>query len=309
MEKKDKKTGTVKKAAAKKTEAKKTAPKTAASKKSPVKKTVSKKIMAEEAEVKSLPEPVENISPEQEDENSIDMIGILDKFRSKILVTLALLIIITPVAFYFSDILIYYINKPFIESGNRLNIFTLMGGFMLKFKISVAAAIFILAPVIIYQIWSVIVPSLTKSNRMFSRLTIISAVILFYSGVSFVFFILLPAAIKVMLSFVGKDMLSTIGADNYLSFILFFCLSMGVLFEVPVIILVLTRMGLISPSMLSGKRKYAIVIIWIIAAVITPQPDPLSQAMVGVPLMIIYEVSIIISKIVEKSNLKRISYR
>jgi sec-independent protein translocase protein TatC len=280
---------------------KKTVP---AKKKSPAKKPAVEKSVAA-----NLPEAVESVSSKTEKESSIDVTGFLDKFRSKLLVTLLLLVILTPVAFYFSDILLYYINKPFIESGNKLNIFTLMGGFMLRFKVSVAAALFVLAPVIIYQIWSIIVPSLNKSNLMFSRLTIVSAVILFYSGVSFVFFLLLPAAIKVMLSFVGKDMLSTIGADNYLSFILFFSLSMGILFEVPVIILVLTRMGLVTPAMLSGKRKYAIVVIWIIAAVITPQPDPFSQAMVGVPLMVIYEISILISRLVVRSNLKKISYR
>ncbi len=299
MEKKDKKTVTehkippVKQPRVKKTSAEKTV----------------KKKAEEETPVKKIPETVKPAASKKDEDNSLDMIGILDKFRSKLLVTLLMLVIITPVAFYFSDILLYFINKPFVESGNKLNIFTLMGGFMLKFKVSVATALFILAPVIIYQIWTIIVPTLNKSNRMFSRITIIAAVILFYSGVSFVFFILLPAAIKVMLSFVGKDMISTIGADNYLGFILFFSLSMGVLFEVPVIVLVLTRMGIVSPAMLSGKRKYAIVVIWIIAAIITPQPDPLSQAMVGVPLMIIYEVSILISRIVARSNMKRISYR
>jgi sec-independent protein translocase protein TatC len=278
-------------------------------KKSSVEKPLKKKTIKEETPAEKIPETVKPVTSKKDEYNTLDMIGILDKFRSKILVTLLMLVILTPVAFYFSDWLLYFINKPFIESGNKLNIFTLMGGFMLKFKVSVAAALFILAPVIIYQIWSIIVPSLNKSNRMFSRITIIAAVILFYSGVTFVFFILLPAAIKVMLSFVGKDMLSTIGADNYLGFILFFSLSMGVLFEVPVIVLVLTRMGIVSPAMLSKKRKYAIVVIWVIAAIITPQPDPLSQAMVGVPLMIIYEISIIISRIVARSNLKRISYR
>lgn len=346
MDKKDKKTGAASKkpavknkSAAKKTSAavKKTAvKKTPAAAKKPVVKKTSKtdKIAIKEisesqelsaaekiSEIQENPESyvkseeilksglIKKKEPKKTEKRPIDVTGILDSFRSKILITLAMFLVVIPVAFYYSDILLYYINKPFLESGNKLNIFTLMGGFMIRFKVSAAAAIFILIPVIIYQIWSVLVPSLNKSNRMFSRITIIVAVILFYSGVAFVFFLLLPAAIKVMLSFVGKDMLSTIGADNYLSFILFFSLSMGVLFEVPVIVLVLTRMGIVSPSMLSSKRKYAIVIIWIIAAVITPQPDPFSQAMVGVPLMIIYEVSIIISKIVAKSNLKRISYR
>lgn len=300
MEKKDKKTVT---------EHKIPPVKKAGVKKSPAEKPLKKKTAKEETPAEKIPETVKPVTSKKDEDNTLDMIGILDKFRSKLLVTLLMLVILTPVAFYFSDLLLYFINKPFIESGNKLNIFTLMGGFMLKFKVSVAAALFILAPVIIYQIWSIIVPALNKSNRMFSRITIIAAVILFYSGVSFVFFILLPAAIKVMLSFVGKDMISTIGADNYLGFILFFSLSMGVLFEVPVIVLVLTRMGIVSPAMLSKKRKYAIVVIWVIAAIITPQPDPLSQAMVGVPLMIIYEISIIISRIVARSNLKRISYR
>lgn len=201
MEKKEKKTGTVKKKPA--------APGT-------VKKTAAKKTPE-----KIIPEIKESPSTPKSEESSFDMVGILDRFRSKLLVTLLMFIIITPVAFYFSDILLHYINKPFVDSGNRLNIFTLMGGFMLKFKVSVAAALFVLVPFIIYQIWSIVVPSLNKTNRMFSRLSIISAVILFYSGVAFVFFLLLPAAVKVMLSFVGKDMLSTIGADSYLSFILF----------------------------------------------------------------------------------------
>lgn len=298
MEKNEKKTGTVKK----KSEAS-----AAGSKKPAVKKS------AKKTDAKKTPEEKigssESTSSVQKEDNSIDMIGVLDRFRSKLLVTLLMFIIITPVAFYFSDTLLYYINKPFVESGNKLNIFTLMGGFMLKFKVSVAAALFVLVPLIIYQLWSVVVPTLNITNRMFSRLSIISAVILFYSGVAFVFFLLLPAAVKVMLGFVGKDMLSTIGADNYLGFILFLSISMGVLFEVPVIVLVLTRMGIITPAMLSAKRKYAIVVIWIIAAIITPQPDPLSQAMVGVPLMIIYEISILLSRLVARSNLKRISYR
>ncbi len=140
-----------------------------------------------------------------------------------------------------------------------------------------------------------------------SRITIISAVLLFYSGAAFVFFILLPAAIKVMLSFVGPEMISTIGADDYLNFIIFSSLIMGVLFEVPVIILVLTRLGIVSPQFLIRKRKYAILVIWIIAAIVTPQPDPLSQSLVGVPLMLLYEISIIISKIVARRERKKLN--
>jgi len=229
----------------------------------------------------------------------------LDELRSRIIQLLLSFIVLVCISFYFSDFLLYYINKPFLESGNKLNIFTLVGGFMLRFKISAAVSLFILIPMVIFHIWRFIAPAIERENRFFSRMTILSAILLFYSGISFVFFILLPAAIKVMLSFVGSEMLTTIGADDYLSFIFFFCLIMGILFEVPVIILVLTRLGLVTPQFLVRKRKLAIVIAWITAAIITPQPDPLSQSLVAVPLMLLYEISIVISKFMVKRAVKK----
>ena len=231
--------------------------------------------------------------------DSADLIGHIDRFRSRILITLLLFMILTPVVFYFSGILLNYINKPFVDTGNRLNIFTLMGGFMLKFKTSAAAVLFVLMPLILYQGWGVISDSVGKKHKRFSKAVIIIAIILFYSGVAVAFFLLIPQMVQMMLSFTHADMLSTIGADSYLSFALMLCLSMGLIFEVPIIVYVLTRMGIITPKMLSNKRKYVIVIIWIIAAVITP-PDVLSQVMVAVPLMVIFEISILLSKFVAR---------
>jgi len=279
-------------------------------KKEPKKKEdPAKKLYQLLTEEDSATEPPEEIDPEAlaRGDKPMTVVEHLDELRSRVLNVLVAFIVITCVAFYFSDTIVYYINKPFLDSGNKLNIFTLIGGFMLKFKVSAASAFLILVPIIIFHIWRFIVPAIEVQNRMFSRVTIISAVILFYSGVAFVFFVLLPAAIKVMLSFVGPEMISTIGAEDYLSFIIFSCLIMGILFEVPVIILVLTRLGLISPQFLINKRKYAIVIIWIIAAIVTPQPDPFSQSLVGVPLMLLYEISILISKIVARRERRKLN--
>ncbi|HOP63079.1 MAG TPA: twin-arginine translocase subunit TatC [Spirochaetota bacterium] len=235
----------------------------------------------------------------------MSVVGHLDELRSRIMVILGAFFVLTMVAFYFSDFLLSIINKPFLDSGNKLNIFRIVGGFMLKLKVSAAASLFALIPLIIYQIWRFIVPAIEIKSRTFSRLTILSAIILFYSGAAFVFFIILPAAIKVMLSFIGTEMLSTIGADDYIGFLILFCLAMGVIFEIPIIILILTKLGIISPQFLITKRKYAIVIIWIMAALITP-PDPLSQALVGIPLMFLYEISIVISKVISIRERKKI---
>ena len=235
---------------------------------------------------------------------SINFIGYLDKFRSKIMVTAILFVVLIFVAFSFSDIMLDYINKPFLETGNKLNIFTLMGGFMLRLKISAAASFFVLIPLIIYQIWSVFSPAMPSSSKLSSGLTIFIAILLFYGGVAFTFFFFLPQAIDIMIGFISSYFKTTIGADSYLGFIIFFSLAMGFFFETPIIVFVLTRMGIITPAMLSKKRRHAIVIIWIIAAIITPQVDPLSQALVAIPLMIIFEISIIISKLVVRRNKK-----
>lgn len=240
---------------------------------------------------------LEVIDPEASSRGDTPMtvVGHLDEFRSRILIVLGVLITLTFVNFFFSEQIVNYINKPFLSTGNKLNVFKLTSGFIIRLKASAGTAILMTFPLIIFHIWRYIVPAIDKKERMFSRLSIIASVLLFYSGAAFVFFLLLPLMIEVLLSFIPSEMLSTIGADDYLSFIFLLCLAMGLIFELPIIILVLTRIGIITPALLISKRKVALVVIWVFAAIITP-PDPLSQSLVAVPLMFLYELSILISK-------------
>lgn len=219
----------------------------------------------------------------------------LDEFRSRLLISLAVIIILTIGSFFVSDYLLTFLMKPFLETGQKLNIFKLTGGFIIRLKVSLATALILGIPVFIFQIWKFILPAISIKDRLFSRLSLLAAVALFYSGVAFVFFLLLPFAIPMLLSFIGTDMISTIGADDYLSFIIMFSIAMGVLYELPIIVMILTKIGILTPQFLIKKRKYSIVIIWIVAALVTPQ-DVLSQVMVAIPLMFLYEISIVISK-------------
>ena len=234
----------------------------------------------------------------------------LDELRTRLIKILGSFFILTCIAFYFSDQLVYFINKPFLVTGNKLNVFTLVGGFMIKMKVAAAVAILILLPLTVYHIWRFISPAIGRAERFFSRITIFSAIMLFYAGVLFVF-LLLPSTITVLLSFINTSMLNTIDANDYLHFIFFLSFVMGIICELPIIILILTKIGIITPEFLTRKRKYAIIIIWIIAAIVTPSPDFLSQSLVGVPMMLLYEVSIVISKIVlirKKKNELKIKY-
>jgi len=260
------------------------------------KKLTPKKIKPDDHEESS---ELEIIDPEASTrgDNPMTVVDHLDEFRSRILIVLGVLITLTFINFYFSEHIVNYINKPFLSTGNKLNVFKLTSGFIIRLKASAGTAILMTFPLMIFHIWRYIVPAIDKKERMFSRISLIASVFLFYSGVAFVFFLILPLMIEILLSFIPSEMLSTIGADDYLSFIFLFCLAMGIVFELPIIILVLTKIGIITPAFLISKRKVALVIIWVFAAFITP-PDPLSQSLVAIPLMFLYEISIFISRFI-----------
>ena len=231
----------------------------------------------------------------------------LEEFRSRILIILATLIVLTIAGISFSDYLIEFLNKPFVDTGKQLNIFKLTGGFWIRLKASAVVAILLTMPLIFFQIWRFVVPAISKDDRMFSRLSLLAAILLFYGGMAFVFFGLVPMVISVLLQFIPQEMVGTIGADDYMSFVFFFSIAMGILFELPIVVLILTRMGILTPAFLITKRKYSIVGIFIISALITPQ-DPLSMVVVAIPLWFLYEISIVISRFAfmrkAKKNLK-----
>jgi len=305
-EKKDKSIAASKTAPKKSTSPKKTPSKKNYNQASSLKETSRKKTSQAKNKLstKGKTTPVLPVAKTTGDDSAMTVVEHLDELRSRVLYVLFSIIILTIIGIILSDEIVYFINKPFLETGHKLNIFKLSGGFIIKLKASIGFALLICLPFILLQIWKFIVPAIDKEDRMFARLSLLSSVILFYSGVAFVFFLMLPFTIKMMLGFITPEMISTIGADDYLSFIFLFSIAMGLLFELPIIILILTKIGIITPYFLISKRKYAIVAIWVIGALVTPQ-DPLSQILVAVPLMFLYEISILISKLVIKRSRKR----
>ncbi|MCL2026412.1 MAG: twin-arginine translocase subunit TatC [Leptospirales bacterium] len=223
----------------------------------------------------------------------------LSELRSRIIVILGLFMALTITAFFFSEPIVDFIIGPFIQSGQKLNILKFTGGFLIRLKAAALIALLIMIPVVIFHLWRFTVPALERNTRKFSLIVIISAVVLFYGGAAFVFFMLVPFIVPIMTGFVPLSMDTTIDAESYLSFVVLATISMGILFEMPILVLVLTRLGIINPQILISKRKHAIVVNFIIAALVTPQ-DPLSIFFVAIPLMFLYEVSIILSKFMVK---------
>ncbi|MBN1496469.1 MAG: twin-arginine translocase subunit TatC [Spirochaetes bacterium] len=250
-------------------------------------------------EVEKAPEKKEEeIDPEALERGDVPMsfVDHLGEFRSRLLISIIFILILTIAGFIFSDHLLYFINRPFMDTGLKLNVFKLSEGFMMRIKAGAISALLVGLPFVIFQGWRFVLPAIAKGDRWFGRLSLLASVILFYTGVAFVYFLLMPFAVKMLLSFVAKDITSVIGASEYISFVFLFCFLMGVLFEFPIVIMILTRIGIVTPTFLSSNRKWAIVIVFVISAVITPTQDVLTQAFVAVPLMFLFEISIIVSR-------------
>ncbi len=260
----------------------------------------SKKALALQSERLPVPkDEEEEIDPKaiERGDRPMSLVAHLDEFRSRFMRSLITILVIMLGSFFFSDYILSILTRPYLDTGLKLNVFNLIDGFLLRLKASLITGVLIAFPLIVYELWKYIAPAIDVRERRFSRLAILAALGLFYSGVLLTFFTL-PLAVKALLSFTPEGMTNLINASNYLSFVFIFCFAIGIVFELPIAIMILTKMGIVTPSFLISKRKYAIVLIWIGAAVITPTVDPLTQSLVAIPLMLLYEISIIVSKVI-----------
>lgn len=245
------------------------------------------------------PVPVETPDPRaiERGDTPMTVVGHLDEMRSRLIRIAIALVVLTFAGFYLSDYVIKFIQAPFLQTGQKLNLFTLMEGVMLRLKAGFFASVLLCVPLLVFEVWRFLYPAIEKRDRMYLRLVTFAAVALFYGGVA-ITYVFLPMIITTLISFAPTDMVVMNNASEYLHFFLLFSAAMGLVFELPIIILILTRIGIVSPSFLVAKRKYAIVIIWVGAAILTPTPDPFTLSLVAIPLMLLYELSIFISRFV-----------
>ncbi len=176
----------------------------------------------------------------------------------------------------------------------------LAGQFTMHLVVSMYSGLLIAFPYMIYQLWSFIKPALSFEERKSSRMAVLSISTLFFIGVLFGYYIIAPLTIHFLGTYnVSEGVVNTISLDSYIGSLSSVTLAAGVVFELPVLIVFLTRMGIVTPSFLRKYRKHSIVVIMIVAAIITP-PDVISQILVALPLYILFEVSILLSARITK---------
>jgi sec-independent protein translocase protein TatC len=171
-------------------------------------------------------------------------------------------------------------------------------GFWMNMKIAMVAALILALPVIFQQLWSFVSPGLHAKEKKYVVPFVLIATGLFLVGAAFCFFIVLPFAMEFLLTYkVGDFMMPMLSVGQYVDFCLKFILAFGAVFELPVIIIFLTKMGFVTPKTLARHRKYAILVAFIVAAILTPTPDAFNQTLMAVPMIILYEVGILMSRI------------
>ncbi len=209
------------------------------------------------------------------------------------------------IAYFFKEELFEILTAPLVkaigDSKNTQMIFTgLPEAFFTYMKVSFIAGVVVSTPVLFYEFWMFISPGLYRKEKKYFLPIVLLSVFFFIIGSSFGYFIAFPYGFKFFLEFSTDTIHAMLSMKEYLSFASMLLLAFGFIFELPLVLAFMARMGLVTVPFLQKNRKYAILIIFIVAAVLTPGPDVISQLMMAVPLMILYEIGIIGAKMFGK---------
>ena len=231
------------------------------------------------------------------------------ELRLRLLYSFLAIAIAFVLLFPFSKKILLFLQKPLPRSLVGKLVFLSPGdALIVSMKVTLFAALILSSPFWIYQFWKYIEPALYEHEKRLIVPAFFITLILFLLGISFSYLVVLPFSLRFLLSFAGDMLTPQITIDNYISFVIRMILAFGIIFLLPVVSYLLGKLGVISSTILKYYRKYAIVVIFLIAAILTP-PDIFSQVMLAVPLLALYEISIIILKIIEKRSKKVFHYK
>ena len=227
----------------------------------------------------------------------------LSDLRKRLINCLLILGIATCVCYAFSDVLFDFVRAPIAPylPGGGLIYTGPMDKFIAYLKLSVVCGIIVSCPFWLHQVWLFVAPGLYQNEKKYALGFILSGSFLFILGNAFSYFIALPMAFNFLMTFGGDIDKPMISIEQYMSFFTQLCLMFGVAFELPLVIVILGMMGIVSQSFLRKNRRYAIMILAVLAAVITP-PDILSMTMMLVPMWLLFEIAIFVVGIFERKR-------
>ena len=245
--------------------------------------------------------------PEPENEVKLTFLEHLRELRKRILRSLIGIAVGMAVVGTFVERLYHWLMQPVVAAlppGRQMLVFTsAIEPMMVYIKVAIYGGIFVAAPWVLYQVWQFVAPGLYKKEKRVVVPFLAWGTVLFYAGAAFCFWLVLPAAFPAMLAFADPSILTPmLSQSEQLGIVLAMLLGFGVVFEVPVIIAFLSMIGLVSADFLAKYRRHAIVVNTLLAAIITPTGDPFNLALIAVPMILFYEIGIILARVLGKKK-------
>ncbi len=224
------------------------------------------------------------------------LVGHLVELRRRLLLSVGFCVVIFVVLIPWSDEIFRFLAKP-LESvmppGDHLIAIHVSTPFVVPFQLTLLVTLLLCMPVILYELWAFVAPALYRWERRFARTLLVSAVLLFYIGIAFAYFVIFPMAFRFFVSVAPMGVAVMTDIRNYLSFCLHLALAFGISFEMPIVIVLLVSLRLVREETLRKQRRYVFLICFIIAAFLTP-PDALSMTLLGLPMYGLYELGLIL---------------
>jgi len=228
-------------------------------------------------------------------EKELPLVGHLEELRTRIICCLVTLAVAGAAAFPFARHILRILKLPAAGLIDKLVFFSPQEAFTVYVNIAIGAGLVISLPVILYHLWAFISPAIEDRLRRHSLTFISFSLLAFVTGCAFAYYILLPAGLRFLLQFGREDLEPLISAGKYISFVIAIILFTGLVFEMPVLSFMLSRLGIINHRFLRKYFRHAVLMLCIAAAVITPTPDPFNMMLLAVPMVFLYEVSIWVS--------------
>jgi sec-independent protein translocase protein TatC len=242
--------------------------------------------------------PARALPPEEELE-SMSLLGHLEELRRRLFWVLGTVALAFIGCWSFADHIFEFLAKPiyrYLPQGQRLVILGVTDAFMLYIKVALLAAIFVSTPLVLYHVWRFVAPGLYRKERGYALGFIFFGSLLFVSGGAFAYYVAFPFAVEFLLG-VGSSFTAAITGPSYLSFMMTVILGLALMFELPVVIFFLSQVGLVTPRFLLRHFRWAVLIIFVAAALITPTPDVFNMCLFALPTMGLYLLGIAVAAI------------
>lgn len=232
------------------------------------------------------------LRPIRHDEE-LSVVDHLDELRTRIVIALGAVILTTAICFWQDELVLDIINAPLPEGKQPITLAP-TEAFLTTITLSAYAGILIALPVVLYQLYAFVLPAFTPTERRVARPLILLVPVLFIAGTVFAYFVILEPALDFLLGFNANEFQTEVRARDYYSFAMLLMIAMGLMFQVPIGVLSVTRLGIVSVEQLRKNRRYAILGLVIVAALL-PTVDPVTLILETVPLIILYELSILLA--------------